>query len=212
MNSTTSQDGEPKGKEITRQRILDAATEVFAEKGYHGAGVEDIVKASETSKGAFYFHFPSKQDIFFALLERLSRILGSRVDEAITREARGVAKVDAALTTVFRTLSHHRKLAKILLVGGVGLGRAFDERLLRLHEQFARRIQRHLEEAVQGGDLPRIDPELTAFAWLGAINEVVVRWLYTGQPDPLEQALPYLRALLLRSIGVQPREDPPAEM
>ena len=53
------------GKRHTRQRILNAAAEVFLEKGYYGAAVDDIVKASHTSKGSFYFHFPSKQDMFF---------------------------------------------------------------------------------------------------------------------------------------------------
>ena len=51
------------GKEATRQRILDAASEVFSEKGYHDAAVDDIVKASNSSKGSFYFHFPSLFEI-----------------------------------------------------------------------------------------------------------------------------------------------------
>ena len=63
------------GKGATRQRILEAATEVFSEKGYHGAAVDDIVRESQTSKGSFYFHFPSKQDIFFALVDRLASSL-----------------------------------------------------------------------------------------------------------------------------------------
>ena len=45
-------------KEATRQRILEAAEEVFAEKGYHGAVVDDIVRTADMSKGGFYFHFP----------------------------------------------------------------------------------------------------------------------------------------------------------
>ena len=41
----------------TRERILEAALEVFARKGYHRALVDDIVRASATSKGAVYHHF-----------------------------------------------------------------------------------------------------------------------------------------------------------
>ena len=58
-------------KEATRQRLLDAAEEVFAEKGYHGAVVDDIVRASDSSKGGFYFHFPNKQAIFLSLVDAL---------------------------------------------------------------------------------------------------------------------------------------------
>ena len=75
----------PEGKESTRQRILDAATDVFFEKGYHGAAVDDIVKASQTSKGSFYFHFPSKQDIFFSLVDRFIVSLARSAETAIAQ-------------------------------------------------------------------------------------------------------------------------------
>ena len=191
----------PEGKESTRQRILDAATEVFSEKGYHGAAVDDIVKASQTSKGSFYFHFPSKQDIFFSLVDRFIVSLARSAEEAIAQEKGALAKVNAALETVFNTFSRHRSLAKILLVGGVGLGKAFDERLLAVHARFAFLIKEHLDEAVAEGSIPPLNTEITAYAWLGAVNEVIVRWLYTGQPDPLEETLDTLRELLLRSIN-----------
>ncbi|MBF8266689.1 MAG: TetR family transcriptional regulator [Dehalococcoidia bacterium] len=190
----------PEGKEATRQRILDAAAEVFSEKGYHGAAVDDIVRASQTSKGSFYFHFPSKQEIFFALVDRLTAALALSAREAIGREHGALAKVNAALETVLYTFSRHRQLAKILLVGGVGLGKAFDERLLTIHARFASLIKGHLDEAVAEGSIPPLDTEVTAYAWLGAVNEVIVRWLYTGQPEPLEAAMDTLRRLLLHSI------------
>ena len=191
------------GKESTRQRILDAATEVFSEKGYHGAAVDDIVKASQTSKGSFYFHFPSKQDIFFSLVDRLIASLARSAEEAIDQEKGALLKVNAALETVFNTFSKHRSLAKILLVGGVGLGKAFDERLLAIHARFASLIREHLDEAIVEGSIPILDAEITSYAWLGAVNEVIIRWLYTGQPDPLDEALDTLRVLLLRSIGTE---------
>ena len=200
----------PEGKEATRQRILDAATEVFSEKGYHGSAVDDIVKASSTSKGSFYFHFPSKQEIFFALVDRLIVALARSTEEAIAGESGALAKVTAALDTVFRTFSRHRSLAKILLVSGVGLGKAFDERLMSIHTRFADAIKSHLDEAVAEGSIPPMDTELTAYVWMGAVNEVIVRWLYTGKPEPLEGALDSLRQLLLRSIcagGVPLRES-----
>ena len=77
----------------------------------------------------------------------------------------------AALDTVFRTFSRHRSLAKILLVSGVGLGKAFDERLMSIHTRFADAIKSHLDEAVAEGSIPPMDTELTAYVWMGAVNE-----------------------------------------
>ena len=72
----------------TRDKILQAALEVFAEKGYHRALVDDIVRASRTSKGAVYHHFPNKEALFLALVDEFSA--GSR--EAVAAAHRGRAR------------------------------------------------------------------------------------------------------------------------
>ncbi len=202
---TTAQQGTQRGgrdKDATRQRILDAAEEVFAEKGYHGAGVEDIIRTAKTSKGGFYFHFPSKQGIFLALIDALAPRLMAAVDRAIEHEETATGKVDAALATVLEQFSRHRRLSKILLVEAVGLGHGFDEKIVEIRGQFAHMIRRYLDLAVAEGIIAPLDTEVASYAWFGAINEVVVRWLVTPNPEPLEHALPTLRALLLRSVGM----------
>jgi TetR/AcrR family fatty acid metabolism transcriptional regulator len=190
-------------KDATRARLLDAAERVFAEKGYHGTVVEDIIRASDSSKGGFYFHFPNKQAIFLALLDALVPKLAASVDHAIAAECDPIAQLDAALSTVLDLFSRHRRLSKILLVEAVGLGHGFDERLMRTRGQFARMIQTHLDRAVAAGAIAPLDTETVSWAWFGAINELVVRWLVSGQPARLETIFPTLRALLLRSIGVK---------
>jgi TetR/AcrR family fatty acid metabolism transcriptional regulator len=188
-------------KDATRQRLLDAAAAVFAEKGYHGAVVDDIIRASESSKGGFYFHFPNKQAIFLALVDALVPKLAATIDRAIAAESEPVAQLDAALRTVLETFSRHRKLSKILLVEAVGLGHGFDEKLMQTRGRFAQMIRGYLDRAVAAGAIAPMDTEIVAWAWFGAINEIVVRWLVSGQPAQLEQALPQLRSLLLRSVG-----------
>jgi AcrR family transcriptional regulator len=51
----------------TMQRLLDAGAAVFAERGYHAARVDDVVKRARTSHGTFYLYFASKEDLFRAL-------------------------------------------------------------------------------------------------------------------------------------------------
>ena len=191
-------------KAATRQRLLDAAEQVFAEKGYHGTVVDDIIQVSDSSKGGFYFHFPNKQAIFLALVDKLVPRLAAAIDRAIAGEADPVAQLDAALRTVLETFGRHRTLSKILLIEAVGLGHGFDEKLMRTRGQFAGMIQQHLDRAVAAGAIAPQDTTLISWAWFGAINEIVVRWLATGQPEHLEDTLPTLRLVLLRSVGVAP--------
>lgn len=184
----------------TRRRILEAAAEVFAHKGYYQAAVDDIVRASRTSKGSFYHFFPSKQGIFLALVDMLSDQLLSRVEKAIAAQQGALRQIDAALATVIDVFARHRRLARILLIEAAGLGHAFNQKLFSLHARIAELIRRQLERALAEGVIPPLDPEVAAYAWLGAINEIVLRWLYTEQPQDLRDALPQLRALLFASI------------
>ena len=54
--------------EETRSTILHTALELFSRNGYDATGVAEICKKAKVSKGAFYYHFPSKQDLFLALM------------------------------------------------------------------------------------------------------------------------------------------------
>jgi AcrR family transcriptional regulator len=57
----------PTRGERTRGRLLEAGSAVFAERGYHAARVDDVVKTARTSHGTFYLYFANKQDLFRAL-------------------------------------------------------------------------------------------------------------------------------------------------
>jgi AcrR family transcriptional regulator len=59
----------PDRSEERKQQILDAATKVFAEKGFHDARMEDIAQAADLSKAALYLYYRSKDDIIAAILD-----------------------------------------------------------------------------------------------------------------------------------------------
>src|SRR6185437_1137037 len=139
---------------------------------------------------------------FLALVDKLVPKLAASIDRAIAAETDPIAQLDAALRTVLDTFGRHRKLSKILLIEAVGLGHGFDEKLMRTRGRFAGMIQEHLDRAIAAGAIVPQDTTLVSWAWFGAINEIVVRWLTTGEPDRLEDILLPLRMLLLRSVGV----------
>ena len=185
------------------RHILDAALQVFSRRGYRDASVDEIAETARTSKGGVYFHFPNKEAIFLALLERTATRLLEKIEEAIASEDDPVAKADAALLTVLRTFAKHRALARLFMVEALGAGREFHRRLAEIRDEFAAVIRRHLDRAVEEGTIGPIDTEIAARAWFGSLNEVVTQWILSGRPEKLEDAYTVLRSLLLRSIGVQ---------
>lgn len=193
MNSSSSHE--------TRERILEAAVKVFATKGYHDTKVDDIVAESDTSKGSFYFYFPSKQDIFLALVDTFADLLENRLRARLQAEPSGMARLDLALRVCLETFGQYRGLAKIAIVQATGLGHVFEEKRRAVNDRFIQFIKQNLDEAVAEGSIPPAETEVVACAWMGALNEIVLRWVYTGQPDPA-RALPALRRLLLQSVGI----------
>ncbi|MEX0762521.1 MAG: TetR/AcrR family transcriptional regulator [Dehalococcoidia bacterium] len=183
----------------TRERILEAAEMVFADKGYHDALVDEVGRATAMSKGGLYFHFPSKEGLFFAVMDRLADKLVSRAQKAADNENSPLARAEAALDAVLTALAKRRRLARLLIVQGYSMGNAFERKRVEIFDRFANVIRGHLDDSVAAGEIEPVDTEIAARVWLGAVNEVVIYWLYAGGPSP-SRSLPTIHRLLVSGI------------
>jgi AcrR family transcriptional regulator len=184
----------------TRERILDAALAVFAGKGYHRASVDDIVRASGTSKGAVYHHFPNKEAVFLALVDDFAERLALAVAAAVGERHGALAKVEGALTAALATFATNEGLARLILLEAVSVGATYQAKRAEVTGRFAALIRGYLDEAAAEGSIPPLDTGIATLAWLGAVNEVVIQWLHGGVDD-LRTTIPPLTRILLRSIG-----------
>lgn len=89
-----------KRKELTREKILNAARAVFAQKGYGGTSIADIVKKSKLARGTFYLHFQSVEQVLNALLQEIfidiQRYLTDMQVEALDQKNFKIALSDLA--------------------------------------------------------------------------------------------------------------------
>ena len=149
--TTTDRGGE------TRRRILEVAAEAFAERGYAGTSVSDVLRASGVTKGGFYFHFPSKEALALAALRQKQERWTGLVMAAVMREARAVDQL-----------------------------RAMVEALCDLHEQdpACRAISRLSAEL--GDEHPELRPQLGAqlTAWMDMVAAVIRRGQDQGDIRP----------------------------
>ena len=184
----------------TRERILDAAMELFSAKGFHDTKLDEIVAQASASKGSIYFHFPNKEKLFIALVDQFADLIERRAKEAIAKETDSIRRVQAALEAVLETFSKYRRPAKLLLVQAVGLGTVFERKRIEVNDRFVLLIQTYLNEAVADGSISPVNTHIASHAWMGAIYNIVIQWVYTGEPtkdDIMEALLP----LLLKSVG-----------
>jgi len=101
--------------ERTRQQIIQAARQVFHACGVSRTSLENIAKAAGVTRGAVYWHFANKADVFFALREQASVPLLNRLDGLLLAEglADPLEGIEQALNEFFRTLEEHPDVRQI---------------------------------------------------------------------------------------------------
>ncbi len=94
--------------EETKNRILQAASRLFAKNGYDATGVAEICTAAGASKGAFYHHLPSKQAVFLTLLEDWLSMLDRQMASLLSSSrsvSEGLLRLTALIGMVFDSAS-----------------------------------------------------------------------------------------------------------
>jgi AcrR family transcriptional regulator len=191
-----------------RAELLKAASRVFAEKGFRAASVEEIAAKAGFSKGAVYWHFESKDDLFFALLdERLDRPL----HQAIEQFESAPAETDMSLRAddVFALLvEQHRDLVLLeheywsLAVRDPRLRARYVKRQAAFRKAYARAIEARLEH--RGEPPPDVPAEEIATALIGAIQGMALEKLV--DPDAVPAHLPSeLHALVYAGVVARAR-------
>jgi AcrR family transcriptional regulator len=113
----------------TQQRILDAATEVFATRGFSAATMADVVAGSAASIGSIYHHFGGKNELFLAIFEQMANAVDRRIDAAM-EQAGFEAGTDADPRRIFEihvrayleAMWENRRLARVLTSGDTPAG------------------------------------------------------------------------------------------
>ena len=128
----------------TRRKLLAASKRIFAQVGFEAARLEDIVAGAGYTRGAFYAHFKSKEDIFFALFEEW---VGERI-ESVTSAVRAH---DDPLEKLAALRKHYAEIAKDRRLVLISL--EFKLYALRHPEAHARLRNRHRRIRASFGDL-----------------------------------------------------------
>ncbi len=175
-------------RDSTRTRILASARDRFTSAGFDATSVADICAASGVSKGAFYHHFPSKQAVFVALLERWIAELDESVQSAAARNepvprrlenlaglVGQVSELGSGQIPMF--LEFWRQASK-----DPDVWRLTIDPYRRFREAFAALIQEGIEE----GSLRPVDPDAAALVLVSTGVGLVLQ----GALNPAEPRLP----------------------
>jgi TetR/AcrR family fatty acid metabolism transcriptional regulator len=166
-------------REQRRRQILDAALTVFAEKGYHGTAISDLVKTAGVARGTFYLYFDSKEAVFQELLSGLLLTLRHSVRGVDTSGGVSAeAQLLVIVSEILRTVDDNRPLTRIIFREAVGLDDEIDALLQSFYDELLGYIERALHlGAVTGLLRPLAEPGMVATCILGSLRGMVQRYV-----------------------------------
>jgi AcrR family transcriptional regulator len=177
----------------TRQKLLEAAEQVFADLGYHDASIVKITEAARVAQGTFYLYFTGKQQIFDELVRDLNRRVRHAMKEA---SSQGKTRLEAELNgfrAYFEFTAEHAALYRI-----IRQAEFVSPLMLRYHyDRLAEGYIEGLKEAMDKGEVGAIDPEITAWALMGMGELIGMRWILWGERNEMpEDVLEELRRVI----------------
>ncbi len=169
----------------TRNRILDAAEEIFQSKGVARTSLADVAEAAEVTRGAIYWHFKNKIDLFEAMCERVRLPMEAMLEAgADLREADPLGQLRKIAVFVLQqtaTDPHSRKVRDIIFhkCEFVDATDPISMRRQQCHSESRGNIERDLKNAQSKGQLPEdLDIALAAAALHSAIGGALSNWLF----------------------------------
>ncbi|HEY6558897.1 MAG TPA: TetR/AcrR family transcriptional regulator [Polyangiaceae bacterium] len=183
-----------------RERLLAAASAVFAKDGYARASVDAIVERAHMSRRTFYEHFTDLSDVFLHVYEQAAGMLLRVVEDAIRPKSEPVEKLEAGVVAYLRTFQQNADIARVMHreIRAAGPAHALRHELAVL--RFANLLSEGVVEAYARGLAMRPPSETTVYALVAGLEAVAMRYVDRGDESRIMDAAPELIELVLRAF------------
>jgi AcrR family transcriptional regulator len=191
-----------------RERLLDAALELYGTRGYVATGVKDVCREAGLTDRYFYESFRNSEELFTAVFDRatddLLRLVAQRVAEVAPQPE---AQVRAAIETFVRALAGDPRKARLIFVETASVGAEVERHMRATLRRFAALVADTARPHVPPG-MPERVLKMGALSLVGAIEQVMIEWQDGELDATIDQVIDYLVQLFLvagASAGVSPR-------
>ena len=185
----------------SRERLIEAATRLFTERGYRDASVQAIAEEAGISRGSIFWHFGSKEGLLSAVAEEAFRRWETETLVGDVGDARGREAMRRALASHRRFLmadSDVLRLFFVLMFESLGPRPELAERFAALH----RGLRERGREWLRDGDLrDDVDPETVAALITGVLGGIAYQYLLDPSGLNLDRTYADLQRTLERGLA-----------
>ena len=186
-------------RQQTRQRLIQAAVELFLEKGYADVNIQMITEKVDLGRGTFYIHFKDKEDILWSSIKDLILDLEKKAHD----ELEGKVLVDKeyyGLINIFDHAGHNRDLYRIIF-GEKGSSAVMGKMQNLLSEMFLRDTRRARRNPEVKATIPE---DILAQALTGIISRLMFWWLETPNDYSAGQMAAYTYRVIYHRAPFEP--------
>lgn len=179
------------GETILRQDktslIFQAAIDIFSDRGFDKATMDDIAARANVAKGTIYYHFKSKEELFLFLVEEGIDLLQESVNEYLSGEMSGKVKLETAIRQQINFFGQYRDFCIIMLREAWGAEQRQKE-FRKMLIEYTKMLQEFIQQAIDEGEFIQTDAEVAAWTVFGGASITSLHLLLSRReyvPDEL---------------------------
>lgn len=189
-----------------RQQMLDAALDLFSEKGYHNVSMHEIAQRAEFSIGTLYSFFENKEDLYSALMLDLSARFRARLTEAIESAGDEFEKIGHYVQAKGEVFMDNVKVIRLYFAETRGASfntnADLSRKLRESHEAFLRKLAGVFESGIKKKKFQKLDPFLLAAALDSLTNTALLLWLADPERHPYATHVETMLKIFLEPVRI----------
>lgn len=190
----------------TKRKIFEASMKLFAEKGYDATSIEEITANVGVAKGTLYYHFTSKEEIFYFLVEEGIKLMQNSIDIKTSKLNNYIDKLKAIVLIQIKVVVKYENLITILLSQFWGK----EERNQKCKEQvynYISKIEEIVKEGIEKGEIKEGNAEAIASEIYGLICSALIYKLRSEEPLDVMKLYHEFEVTVINGLKIGKKED-----
>lgn len=185
----------PRNRAVMEAEILRVAAEIFSEKGYRAATLDDLASAAGISRATFYSYFPSKEELLCRLYRQFSSVTQAELKRIVAHNLPAQEKLRRIIRFQVTYVAEHKPLVQVFFSEVFNLPPKMSRAATQANRAYSRIVEQVVEEGVQQGVFMPLNPKFFTYALMGTCTWVYRWYQPEGQQTPEAIADEFIRVL-----------------
>ncbi len=188
----------------TKDRIFKAAAKIFAQKGFDNASVDEIVLEAKTAKGTFYYHFKSKKELLFALIDQGIDDIFLLIQDGTKNLQNASEKMEKIIEIELDYLVEYRDICRVIFAELWRIESYWKRSVDKIHGKYTKIISQIIKEGIKQKEFKQnIDPKITTTVFFSFVFATGLRWIIFSPKTPKTKIIATVSTIFLDGLKIK---------